>query len=155
MDNQINLKLAGQTARVPTDLRTWARTRVGNSGWFAQENLTLFNGKVQAGLGGRVDQFFYRADDQLDVTNRPRSRGRLFQPRASFAFTPKLNFPLTMHFNYGRSVTSTNIRALIGDPASPLVSKTDFLQFGTSLNKVESRWQPATFTSVATMNKFM
>lgn len=135
LDNQINLKLTNSTARVPTELLTWGRTRVANSGWFAQENLTLLGGKIQAGLGGRVDQFWFQANDQIDPTNRPRSRGGLFQPKASFAFTPKLNFPFTMHFNYGRSVTSSNVRSLIQDPESPLVSKTDFLQFGTSHNK--------------------
>ncbi|MDX2266640.1 MAG: TonB-dependent receptor [Bryobacter sp.] len=135
LDNQINLKLSAHTARVPTELLTSAQTRVSNSGWYAQENLTLAGGKVQLGLGGRWDQFWFRADDQLVLTNRPRAASGLFQPKASFAFTPKLDFPFTMHVNYGRSVTSSNVRALILDPESPLTASTDFLQLGTSHNK--------------------
>ncbi len=135
LDNQLNLKLFNQAARVPTELLTSANARVANSGWFIQENLTMARGKVQVGLGARLDQFWFNAKDRVDPTLTPTGRDGLFQPKASFAFTPKLDFPFTVHVNYGRSVTSSNARALIADPTSPLLASTDFLQFGTSHNK--------------------
>ncbi len=55
LDNQINLRLANHVRRNPTALLTSAKTRVANSGWFAQENLTLLRGKLRLGVGGRLD----------------------------------------------------------------------------------------------------
>jgi outer membrane receptor protein involved in Fe transport len=138
LTNQINLTLYNRIGRVPTDLTTAANTTIGNVSPWMQETLTLAQGKVQVSGGLRYDQFFYRVTDRLTgglTGGRSRNNGGLWQPKASFAYTPWLGKPLTIHWNYGRSVTSTNARALGIDPESPLIAKTDLYQFGTSHNK--------------------
>lgn len=135
LDNQINLTLYGRVGRVPTDLRTAANNRTANTAEFIQETLTLFKGKVQVTGGLRYDNFNFTATDRIDPTIRISKNGGLFQPKAGLTYTPWLGKPLAFHWNYGRSVTSSNARALIIDPASALVAKTDFYQFGTSHNK--------------------
>jgi outer membrane receptor protein involved in Fe transport len=60
--------------------------------------------------------------------------GGAWQPKINLAYTPVLNFPFTLYANYGRAVTSTNARALLQAPDSPLVAKTDFYEIGTSHN---------------------
>ncbi len=135
LDNQINLTLYGRIGRVPTDLRTAANNRTANTAQFIQETLTLMKGKVQIGLGLRYDNFNFAATDRLDKSVNIKINQGLLQPKASLTYTPWLGKPLAFHWNYGRSVTSSNARALIIDPASALVAKTDFFQFGTSHNK--------------------
>jgi len=135
LDNQINLTLYGRIGRVPTDLRTAANNRTANTAEFIQETLTLAKGKIQIAGGLRYDNFNFNATDRLDRSINIARNGGLFQPKASFTYTPWLGKPLSFHWNYGRSVTSSNARALIIEPKSPLLAKTDFYQFGTSHNK--------------------
>lgn len=135
LENRINLTLNDRIGRVPTTLQTAANTTIINPGYYAQENLTLWQGKVQIGLGLRRDDFFYRMRDRLDPDRNDASAGGAWQPKASFSFTPSRRLPLTIHTNYGRAVTSTNARALLSDPESPRTASTDFFQFGTSHNK--------------------
>jgi outer membrane receptor protein involved in Fe transport len=135
LDNQINLTLYNRIGRVPTDLTTAAHTRIANPGFYAQENMTLLQGKIQLGVGLRRDDFWFRFRDRVDPLESGTATGGAWQPKASFSFTPSSKIPLTLHTNYGRAITSTNARALLTDPASPRVAKTDFYQFGTSHNK--------------------
>ncbi len=135
LDNQINLTLFDRVGRVPAGLATAANTRIANPGFYAQENLTLLAGKIQLGFGLRRDDFWFRYRDRLDPARRGTASGGAWQPKASFAYTPWRSVPLTIHANYGRAVTSTNARALLEDPGSPRVARTDFYQFGTSHNR--------------------
>jgi outer membrane receptor protein involved in Fe transport len=135
LGNQLNLTLYDRIGRVPTDLRTAANVRIDNPGYFVQENLVLAKGKIQLGGGLRYDDFRFDARNRIDRSDSPHARGGLWQPKASFAFTPWLGQPLTLHANYGRAVTSTNARAFLADRSSPIVASTDFYSFGTSHNK--------------------
>lgn len=135
LGNQLNLKLYDRIGRVPTDLVTAANVRIDNPGYFVQENLVLAKGKIQLGGGLRYDDFRISARNRMEAEDRPRAGGGLWQPKASFAFTPWLGKPLTLHANYGRAVTSTNARAFLADRNSPIVASTDFYSFGTSHNK--------------------
>lgn len=135
LGNQLNLGLFNRIGRVPTDQVTSADVKIDNPGYFIQENLTLAKGKIQLGGGLRYDDYSFRATSRLDITDKVNARGGLWQPKASFAFTPWLNKPLTFHANYGRAVTSTGARAFLVDRNSPIVASTDFYSVGTSHNK--------------------
>ncbi len=135
LGNQLNLGLYNRIGRVPTDQVTSADVKIDNPGYFIQENLSLAKGKIQLGGGLRYDDYSFRATSRLDITDKVNSRGGLWQPKASFAYTPWLNKPLTFHANYGRAVTSTGARAFLVDRNSPIVASTDFYSVGTSHNK--------------------
>lgn len=135
LGNQLNLGLYNRIGRVPTDQVTSADVKIDNPGYFIQENLSLAKGKIQLGGGLRYDDYSFRATSRLDITDKVNSRGGLWQPKASFAFTPWLGKPLTFHANYGRAVTSTGARAFLVDRNSPIVASTDFYSVGTSHNK--------------------
>ncbi len=134
LGNQINLKLAGRIGRVPTELRTWAQTDIFNTGFFGQENLVLAGGKLRVDLGLRYDTFNFGIQNRIVADPRVARTGGAWQPKAALAYTPFLGKPLTLHLNYGRAVTSTNARALIENPGSPLTAQTDFYMVGTSHN---------------------
>lgn len=135
LGNQINLGLYSRIGRRPIDPLTQADVRIDNGGYFMQENLTLAKGKIQLGGGLRYDDYIFNTTNRLDLTDKARVRGGLWQPKASFAFTPWLDKPLTFHANYGRAVTSTGARAFLVDKTSPIVASTDFYSIGTSHNK--------------------
>lgn len=135
LGNQINLGLYSRIGRRPIDPLTQADVRIDNGGYFIQENLTLARGKIQFGGGLRYDDFIFNTTNRLDLTQKARVRGGLWQPKASFAFTPWLDKPFTFHANYGRAVTSTGARAFLVDKTSPIVASTDFYSVGTSHNR--------------------
>lgn len=135
LDNQINLKLFGRQARVPTDLRTWANTRIVNPGFYGQENLVLAGGRIRLDLGLRYDEFQFFVHDRMTATPDNNRAGGAWQPKIGLAYTPDPNLPLTLYANYGRAVTSTNARTLIAEPQSILTAATDFYQLGSSYNK--------------------
>ncbi|MEQ1885550.1 MAG: TonB-dependent receptor [Bryobacteraceae bacterium] len=135
LDNQINLKLYGRQARVPTDLRTWAQVRVANPGFYGQENIVFGGGRYRIDVGLRYDEFIFRVGDHLGTSQVNARNAGSWQPKVGFSYTPSTEVPLTFYLNYGRAITSTNARALIADPLSVLTATTDFYQFGTSHNK--------------------
>lgn len=127
LGNQINLKLAGRQGRVPTDLRTWAGTNILNTGFYGQENLILFAGKLRVDLGLRYDDFRFAVSDKIALNPRLNRNSGAWQPKVNLTYTPILNFPFTLHANYGRAITSTNARALIATPNSPFDRQHRFL----------------------------
>lgn len=136
LDNQINLKLYGRQGRVPTDLRTWAHTRIANSAFYGQENLVLASGRLRLDLGLRYDNFHFRVRDRIEDGVPVNTRGGgVWQPKVGLAYTPAPDFPFTFYANYGRGMTSTNARALIADPDSVVTAITDFYQTGFSHNR--------------------
>lgn len=135
LGNQINLQLLGRQGRVNTDLRTHSQTNIANTGFYGQENLVLMAGKLRLDGGLRYDTFSYRIQDRLFASSPRQSRtGGAWQPKAAVAYTPSMKIPFTVYANYGRAVTSTNARALISEPQSPLTALTDFSMVGWSLN---------------------
>jgi outer membrane receptor protein involved in Fe transport len=118
----------------PCFLLTSARARVTNTGLYAQQAVDLFGGRLHLEGGLRYDYFRFNVEDRIrPAFSGARDEGRL-QPKASLAYTPSHTFPATVHFNYGRGISSQDARGVARRPESPRVATTDFYQLGTSHN---------------------
>ena len=118
----------------PCFLLTSARARVTNPGVYAQQAVDLFGGRLHLEGGLRYDYFRFSVEDLIrPAFSGARGEGR-FQPKASLAYTPSHSFPATVHFNYGRGISSQDARGVARRPESPRVATTDFYQLGTSHN---------------------
>lgn len=133
-DNQINVGLYPREGRVPTGVTTRADAHVTNGAGYAQENLSLWNGRLLLGGGIRFDEFRYDVADKVNPDESGvRSAGR-WQGKGSVAFTPSHAIPLTLTANYGRGINSIDARGVVQRPDQPRLATTDFYQFGTSSN---------------------
>lgn len=118
----------------PCFLLTSARARVTNTGLYVQQAVDLFEGHLHLEGGLRYDYFRFNVEDRVRPDfSGTRGEGRL-QPKASLAYTPSYTFPATIHFNYGRGISSQDARGVVRRPESPRVATTDFYQLGTSHN---------------------
>jgi TonB dependent receptor/Carboxypeptidase regulatory-like domain/TonB-dependent Receptor Plug Domain len=131
-DNQINVGLYPREGRVPTGVTTRADAHVTNGAGYAQENVSMFNGRLLLGAGLRFDEFrFDVLDKVIPEQSGTQSAGR-WQGKGSAAFTPSKSIPLTFHANYGRGINSIDARGVVQQPDQPRIATTDFYQFGTS-----------------------
>ncbi len=113
-------------------LLTSADARVTNAAGYLQQALDLFSGRLHLEGGLRYDYFRFGVSDRIrPVFSGTEGAGRL-QPKFSVAFRPSTFFPATIHFNYGRGISSQDARGVVQRPDSPKVATTDFYQFGTS-----------------------
>ncbi|HJU55081.1 MAG TPA: TonB-dependent receptor [Pyrinomonadaceae bacterium] len=118
----------------PCFLLTSANARVTNTAGYVQQALDLFGGHLHLEGGLRYDYFRFSVDDKIrPVFSGTQGDGR-FQPKASVAYMPTDRFPATIHFNYGRGISSQDARGVVQQPDSPKVATTDFYQVGTSHN---------------------
>lgn len=118
----------------PCFLLTSGRARVINPGLYAQQAVDLFGSHLHLEGGLRYDYFRFTVADLIrPVFSGTQGQGRL-QPKLTVAYTPSYSFPATIHFNYGRGVSSQDARGVVRRPESPRVATTDFYQFGTSHN---------------------
>jgi hypothetical protein len=118
----------------PCFLLTDARARVANAGVYAQQSVDLYGGRLHLEGGFRYDYFRFSVEDRLrPAFSGTQSDGR-FQPKAAVAYTPFHSFPATLHFNYGRGISSQDARGVVRRPESPKIATTDFYQVGTSHN---------------------
>jgi len=118
----------------PCFLLTRANARVTNTGIYAQQALDLFDGHLHLEGGLRYDYFRFNVEDRVrPIFSGSQGEGRL-QPKATLAYTPSLSFPATVHFNYGRGISSQDARGVARRPESPRVTTTDFYQLGSSHN---------------------
>jgi outer membrane receptor protein involved in Fe transport len=116
----------------PCFLLTSADARVTNTGLYAQQAVDLLEGHLRLEGGLRYDYFRFDVQDKVrPAFSGVRGEGRL-QPKASLAYTPSHTFPATVHFNYGRGISSQDARGVARRPESPRVATTDFYQLGTS-----------------------
>ena len=99
--------------------------RVSNGAGYVQENLSLFGSKLLLGGGLRYDQFRFRVVDQAQSAGR-------WQPKASLAYTPTQKWPVTLHANYGRGISTADARVIVQRPESQRIANTDFYQVGVS-----------------------
>jgi len=133
-DNQINVGLYPREGRDPTGVTTRANAHVTNGAGYAQETLSLMQGRLLLGGGIRFDEFRYDVQDRVDPSaSGIQSAGR-WQGKAHAAFTPSHHVPLTLHLNYGRGINSIDARGVVQHPEQPRLATTDFYQFGTSSN---------------------
>ncbi|MCA1616843.1 MAG: TonB-dependent receptor plug domain-containing protein, partial [Acidobacteria bacterium] len=116
----------------PCFLLTDARARVTNSGGYVQQSVDLFGGRLHLEGGLRYDYFRFGVDDRIRPAFSGAEGDGRFQPKAAVAYTPSYSFPATLHFNYGRGISSQDARGVVRRPDSPKIATTDFYQLGTS-----------------------
>ncbi len=133
-DNQINVGLYARQARVPIEVTTRAHAHVTNEAGYAQESLSLFNGRLLAGAGVRFDEFRYGVLDQVFPARSGVQWAGRWQGKGNLALTPARRLPLTLHVNYGRGINSVDARGVVQMPGQPRLATTDFYQAGTSSN---------------------
>ena len=131
-DNQINVGLYPRQDRVPTGVTTRANARVTNEAGYAQEAVTLLNGRLILGAGLRFDNFRYAIADQITPADSGTRSAARWQGKGNAAFTPSKKIPLTLHANYGRGINSADARGVVQRPDSPRLATTDFYQAGAS-----------------------
>ncbi|MCU1328170.1 MAG: TonB-dependent receptor [Bryobacterales bacterium] len=131
-DNQINVGLYPREGRVPTGVSTRANAHVTNGAGYAQESVSLLQGRLVMGAGLRFDEFRYGLVDRAGTTATGAQSAGRWQGKANAAFTPSRRLPLTLHANYGRGINSVDARGVVQRPASPRLATTDFYQVGTS-----------------------
>lgn len=115
-------------------LLTSAHARVTNGGLYAQQAVDLLGGRLHLEGGLRYDRFRFDVEDRVRPAFSGSETAGRFQPKAAIAFTPSPRLPATLHFNYGRGISSQDARGVARRPESPRVATTDFYQLGTSHN---------------------
>jgi outer membrane receptor protein involved in Fe transport len=119
----------------PCFLLTDAHANVANAGLYFQQAVDLFDGRLHLEGGLRYDRFRFEVEDLIrPAFSGVRGEGR-FQPKAAVAYTPSRRLPATLHFNYGRGISSQDARGVARQPDSPRVATTDFYQAGLSYNE--------------------
>jgi outer membrane receptor protein involved in Fe transport len=132
--NQINVGLYRTISRNPFETTTKANAKVNNYAGYIQQSLSFLDGHLNLALGLRYDFFSFDVKDRLNLDfSGSESDGKL-QPKFSVSYTPSHKTPLTLHFNYGRGITSQDARGVVQQPESPKIALTDFYQAGTSYN---------------------
>lgn len=131
-DNQINVGLYPRISRTPLGVTTRANAHVTNGAGYVQESINLFNNKLQAGGGLRYDVFRFDVRDRVDPASSGVQSSARLQPKASIAYTPFQNIPVTLHANYGRGISSIDARSILTRRDGARVSTTDFYQVGTA-----------------------
>jgi outer membrane receptor for monomeric catechols len=132
--NQINVGLYPQVGRSPTGVITRADAHVTNIAAYFQQDLEIIGGRLHLEGGLRSDYFDFdvRGRDAGGLSGR-QGASRV-QPKAALAFTPVRRWPLRLHANYGRGISSQDARGIVQKPDSPRLSTTDFYQAGATLN---------------------
>ncbi len=133
-DNQINVGLYPREGRDPTGVTTRADAHVTNEAGYAQENFSLFHGRLLLGAGVRYDRFRYAVTDAVTPENGGVQSAGRWQGKGSIAYTPSHRAPLTFTANYGRGINSIDARGVAQHPEEPRLATTDFYQAGVSSN---------------------
>jgi hypothetical protein len=87
-DNQINVGLYPRVGRDPLGVSTRAHAHVTNEAGYAQETLSLLQGKLMLSAGLRFDEFRYGIIDQGDSAHSGVQYAGRWQGKGSAAFTP-------------------------------------------------------------------
>jgi hypothetical protein len=133
-DNQINVGLYPRDGRVPTGVTTRANAHVTNGAGYAQESLSFWHGRFLLGGGLRFDEFRFDVAGRVNPAQSGIQSAGRWQGKGNLAFIPSRSVPLTLHWNYGRGINSSDARAVVQMPNQPRVAATDFYQAGTSTN---------------------
>jgi hypothetical protein len=132
-DNEINVGLYPDQARVPLGVTTRADAHVTNEAGYVQESLSLWRNRLLVGGGVRYDEFRFNVEDKVNPPGGLQWAGR-WQGKGNLALTPSQKVPLTFHLNYGRGINSIDARGVVERPDMPRIATTDFYQAGTSSN---------------------
>jgi hypothetical protein len=134
-DNQITVGLYPRDGRVPTGVTTRANAHVTNEAGYAQEMLSLWNGRLILTSGFRYDEFRYNVEDRVSPDAGGLQYGGRWQGKGSAAFMPLKNLPFTLHANYGRGINSIDARGVVQRQEQARLATTDFYQVGVSSNQ--------------------
>ncbi len=111
--------------------QTAADARVSSGAGYIQQAVELVPQKLRVELGMRMDYFRFEVADRLLSGSGNAAQVR-WQPKANVSYAPSLRVPLTLHFSYGRGISSQDARGVAKNPEAPKLATTDFYQFGTS-----------------------
>jgi outer membrane receptor protein involved in Fe transport len=128
--NQINVGLLSSVSRRPTAVLTQAHARINNAAGYVQQGFDLLRGKLHFDAGLRYDYFHFQVRDRLQPPGSGAEGSGRWQPKFAAAFTPMQRLGLTVHFKYGRGISSQDARGVVQRPDSPKISTTDFHQTG-------------------------
>ena len=131
-DNQINVGLYPRDGRVPAGVTARAGAHVTNGAGYAQETLSLLNGRLLIGGGLRYDEFRYDVAGKVNAEQSGTQTAGRWQGKGNMAFTLSHSVPLTFHLNYGRGINSIDARGVVERPDHPRLATTDFYQLGAS-----------------------
>jgi outer membrane receptor protein involved in Fe transport len=140
--NQINVGLYPRIDRTPIGVSTRANANVTNGAGYAQGDYSLFQGRLQASAGLRWDLFRFDVADRVEPELTGASNSTSFQPKAALAYRPFRFQPFTIHFNYGRGISSLDARGVVRSPGDRRLAATDFTQASAS-------WQMRRWSAVA------
>ena len=133
--SQINVGLYPRVGRTPLGVTTRANAQVTNGAGYLQDAMTFWRGKLQVSGGLRYDLFYFDVRDRVSVLNSGTDVAGRWQPKVNVALTPWQRSSFTLHYNYGRGISSLDARSIIQQPGGQRVSNTDFSQAG-----VAQRW---------------
>jgi len=131
-DNQINVGLNHTVRRDPIEAFTSADAHVTNAAGYVQEGIDLLSNRLHIDGGLRFDYFRFAVDDHIVPASSGNAGASRLQPKANIAYTPSLRLPITLHFDYGRGISSQDARGVVQRPDAPKIATTDFYQLGTS-----------------------
>ncbi|MBI1357247.1 MAG: TonB-dependent receptor plug domain-containing protein [Acidobacteria bacterium] len=134
LSSQNLVELRQSVLRDPISLTTSAHAAVTNGGGYIQEQIDVWNGRVELTGGLRWDVFRYAITDRLEPQYSGVETAAKPQPKASVAVRPFGSLPLRGFFNYGRGISSLDARGVVRRPESPHINTTDFLQWGVQHN---------------------
>jgi outer membrane receptor protein involved in Fe transport len=115
---------------VAGDPWTESNVHILNPALYVQQGIDFSHLHVDVGL--RCDAFRFNVTDLPVPANSGTSHAASPEPKANVVYTPVLGFPVALHFNYGRAVTSQDARGIALDPAAPRAAATSFYMLGTS-----------------------
>jgi hypothetical protein len=136
-DSWINVDLFHQQARkiiAPVDGNptTLDNVHITNEAFYAQEGVDFPHLHVDAGL--RIDAYRFNVVDRQVASNNGVSYSNNPEPKVNVVYTPSNRFPASLHFNFGRAVTSQDARGIAFAPSAPKAAATNFYMLGTSHN---------------------
>ena len=115
---------------VPGDPWTESNVHILNPATYVQQGIDFSHLHADAGL--RWDEFRFNVTNFLVPANSGTSFAGSPEPKVNLVYTPVLGFPVALHFNYGRAVTSQDARGIALAPTAPKAAATSFYMFGTS-----------------------
>jgi hypothetical protein len=136
-DNWINVDLFHQQDRkiiapVAGDPQNLDNVHITNEAFYAQQGVDFPHLHIDAGL--RFDGYRFDVADRQVASNSGVSYSGNAEPKVNVVYTPAEHFPMAIHFNYGRAVTSQDARGIAFAPSAPKAAATDFYMLGTSHN---------------------
>ncbi len=136
-DNWINVDLFHEQNReiiapVPGNPSSENNVHITNEAFYAQEGVDFPHLHVDAGL--RYDGYRFNLADRLAAGNGSVKYSGYVEPKVNVVYTPSGHFPASLHFNYGRAVTSQDARGIALAPNAPRATATDFYMLGTAHN---------------------